>query len=454
MSTDLRARSKELFNALDFDRPINFGLDELLKKERALPTERYVENLHGGDGDAVEELATQIDFSASAGAYLFTGNRGTGKTTELMRLAASLKQLGCVVFYVDMSDYLVLTQRVEISDFLISVMGAFSEKVSERYDAEVGVAGFFDRVWNFLRSEVEFEEVAFPAGPMELKAALVQTPLFKEELQRRTRGYVQQLVQQARDFALEAVNSVRAKQTDHDAKVVLIVDSVERLRGVGDTKDVREVFKSAETLFGSHADALRFTGLNVVYTIPPYLQALAGWLGAYYAGGRIYALPSVHVYERRPGPGLPPVASDEGLGKFEAIVQRRYPNYGAFLSREQLLRLAASSGGDLRDFFRMLRLAVARVPSLGSLPLTDHVLEDAENAVRGDMLPIAADDRAWLSSIAHSHSHELPSLDKLADFARLQQGKYVLQYRNGEDWYDVHPLLKQELQRGVTAGSS
>ena len=40
----------------------------------------------------MQELAEQIDLSDSAGAYLFTGNRGTGKTTELLRLATILRQ--------------------------------------------------------------------------------------------------------------------------------------------------------------------------------------------------------------------------------------------------------------------------------------------------------------------------------------------------------------------------
>lgn len=444
---DIRERAREFYNKLDFDRPINFGLEELVSAERALPAELYVKGLHGGDGDAVNELATQIDFSESAGAYLFTGNRGTGKTTELMRLAQQLEGFGCEVFYADMSEYLSLTQRIEISDFLITVLGAFSEKVESRLDQKVGNAGFFDRIWNFLQSDVQFSEIKVPAGPLELKAALKETPLFKEELQRRTRGHVQKLVEKGREFVLEAIQLIRKRRADPNKKVVLIVDSLERLRGVGDSGDVREVFKSAETLFGSHADLLRFTGLNVVYTIPPYLQALAGGLGAYYAGGRIYALPSVHVYECCPGLGQEPTPSDQGLEKLLKIVEQRYPAYGDFLSRAQMLRLAQHSGGDLRDFFRMIRLAVTRAPALGKLPLPDNTVVEAENAVRGDMLPIAADDREWLIKIATSHRTELPSLDKLPDFARLQQGKYVLQYRNGEDWYDAHPLLRSELSR-------
>lgn len=442
--SELRNRAKQFYNQLDFDRPIAFGDKPLV--QNGLSETLYVSSIHGtGLRDPVQELANQIDFAESAGAYLFTGNRGTGKTTELLRLGEILRGYDCEVFYADMADYLNMSQRIEISDFLISILGAFSEKVGERFGEDPGKPGFFERVWSFLQTEVRFTEIKLPAGPVEFKAALHENPSFRQALQKGVRGYVEQLVKQSREFALEAVLRIRQLRGDDNRKVVLIVDSVERLRGMGDVNDVREVFKSAETLFAAHADKLRFTGLSVVYTVPPYLQALAGALGSYYAGGRIYALPSVHIYQGRPEPGQRPVPYADGLNKLVSIIDKRYPHWQDFFSREQLLRLAQNSGGDLRDFFRMLRLAVTRAPE-ASLPLPDMILGDAEDAVRGDMLPIAKDDGAWLARVTDSHRAELESLGELHDFARLQQGKYLLHYRNGEDWYDVHPLLRDEIK--------
>lgn len=184
--------------------------------------------------------------------------------------------------------------------------------------------------------------------------------------------------------------------------------------------------------------------MSVVYTVPPYLQALAGRLGSLYAGGRVYAVPSVHVYECCPGPGQAPRPSNEGLSKLLEIVDRRYPGRPAFFSDAQVRRIAESSGGDLRDYFRMLRLAIIGAAN-SSIPASDEVLRHAENAVRNDMPVIADDDRAWLRRIEHDHRPGLPSLAKIPDFARLQQGGYVLQYRNGEDWHAGHPLLRKEL---------
>jgi hypothetical protein len=451
--SELRARARVLYNALNFDTPVNFGQDELFPK--GLGEDKYVDNLHGAaDRDPVLELANQIDLSESAGAYLFTGNRGTGKTTELLRLATILREYDCEVFYADMADYLTLTQRIEVSDFLISVLGAFSEKIADRFTADPGKPSFFERLRSFLNSNVQFTEIKVPTGWIEFKAALQQNPTFKEQLQEKTRGVVEQLVKQARDFAVEAVRYVRGQRASPDRKIVLLVDSVERLRGVGDTADIREVFKSAETVFSSHFDKLRFTALNVVYTIPPYLSALAGALGSVYAGGRIYSLPSVHIYERRPAPGEEPTPYAEGLAKMREVVEKRFPQWGGFFTEEQLARLAQHSGGDLRDYLRMLRLAVARLLQSGQLPVSDTLITDAEDAVRGDMLPIADNDRAWLRRITTSHNAELPSLDALPDFARLQEGKYLLHYRNGEDWYDVHPLLRAEVKTGGSEQSN
>jgi hypothetical protein len=410
--SELRARARVLYNALNFDTPVNFGQDELFPK--GLGEDKYVDNLHGGaERDPVQELANQIDLSESAGAYLFTGNRGTGKTTELLRLATILREYNCEVFYADMADYLTLTQRIEVSDFLISVLGAFSEKIADRFSADPGKPSFFERLRSFRNSNVQFTEIKVPTGWIEFKAALQQNPTFKEQLQEKTRGVVEQLVKQARDFAVEAVQYVRGQEASPDRKIVLIVDSVERLRGVGDTDDIREVFKSAETVFSSHADKLRFTALNVVYTVPPYLSALAGALGSVYAGGRIYALPSVHIYERGPEPGAEPVPYAEGLAKMREVVQKRFPQWRDFFTEAQLARLAQHSGGDLRDYLRMLRLAVARLLQSGQLPVPDTLITDAEDAVRGDMSPIADNDRAWLGKITASHNAELPSLDAL-----------------------------------------
>jgi len=77
--SELRARARVLYNALNFDTPVNFGQEELVPK--GLGEDKYVDSLHGAaDRDPVQELANQIDLSESAGAYLFTSRQYYGNT--------------------------------------------------------------------------------------------------------------------------------------------------------------------------------------------------------------------------------------------------------------------------------------------------------------------------------------------------------------------------------------
>jgi hypothetical protein len=435
---ELRPKVKKCINALNASQPIVFGNDGLVKD--GADEGLYVPGLHGKDKDLMRELADQIDFDEGGGTYLFSGNRGTGKTTELMRLAQFLQKLECEVFYVNMSEYLNLTMSIEITDFLISVVGGLSEKIEERYGINPGDIGFFSRIESFLQTKVTLDVITLPAMGAQLKMSLQQDPEFKKKLQESMRGHVAQLVQDAREFVTETIDLIRTK-TLPNKKIVLIVDSVEQLRGVGDSEDVFQVFKSAETLFSGHADKLKFQSLYLVCTVPPYLSALAGSLAALYSGGKIFMLPSVHVYKCCPTDTNPPVQSPKGLATMTEIVSKRFPEWKDFFTLLQMERLAANSGGDLRDFFRLVRLCISQALYQPALPLPDKVLDDAENDLRNDM-PLTDDVKDWLKKIQQSHERELDTLDKLPAFARLTESKYILNYRNGKDWFDVHPLLR------------
>ena len=129
-----------------------------------------------------------------------------------------------------------------------------------------------------------------------------------------------------------------------------------------------------------------------------------------------------------------------------AIVAKRYPQWGDFFTAVQLSRMALSSGGDLRDYFRMLRLAITRAPGRPKLPVPDDFLVDAEDAVRNDMLPIAAADRAWLARIMASHKPELPSLDALRS-DRLRDAGEAVKDEIGFETFGEIEAIEQEVRR-------
>ena len=254
LSASIRGELKKLYNAL---------ADRVLKPDDPV----YVAQFNAqGDSDAVDEIANEIDWQEGGGVCLFTGQRGTGKSTELKRLARRLETLGAEVFYADLSEFLLLTKQVEISDFLVSVAGAMSEQVETRYGGSPGNVSYWQRFSDFFMARVEFKEMKFKLVGVEIKAALKNDPDFKRQVQEAARGHVAELVQDAHGFLGEAVNYVREKSGNPNRKVVLLVDSVEQIRGVG--TEAMAIYESVRNLFFGHAEHLKVPLLHIVYTIP------------------------------------------------------------------------------------------------------------------------------------------------------------------------------------------
>ena len=106
------------------------------------------------------------------------------------------------------------------------------------------------------------------------------------------------------------------------------------------------------------------------------------------------------------------------------------------------------SGGHLRDLLRLLADVALRARAL---PVPRSSVETAINQIRSEFLPIANDDAKWLAGIAQTHQAELQSLERLPALARFFDTHLVLCYRNGDEWYNVHPLVAEQVHKQVEA---
>lgn len=390
--------------------------------------------------DPIDDIATNIDFSESSSVNLLTGPRGSGKSTELKRLSAQLTENDCEVFHVDMSQYMNLTTAVDVTDFLISVMAAFSDIVFDRFGKDFSHTSYPERLATLLNTEIDIESTSFKTNVGTIKASLKGDPSFKKQLQDCLKGHVSQIVEQAHEFAESVVAFIRKQAKNPDKKVVLLVDSVEQIRGVG--SDAELVYKSVENLFSAHSDSLRFPTMHVVYTIPPYMSALAPGVARVLGGNAVQTLPSIHV---RTTDNLD---DEHGLQIMHAILSKRCATLNEILTTEQVKQLARLSGGDIRNYFRFVRNCLVKAGSSSGcdLPLADHLFERAINPFRREMF-IPLDDLEWLRKIDESSDHKLTSKESLAQFARFLDSGLVLNYRNGKDWYGVNPLLRELLEK-------
>ena len=127
------------------------------------------------------------------------------------------------------------------------------------------------------------------------------------------------------------------------------------------------------------------------------------------------------------------------------IIGKRCSAFGDFFHDDQINNIALKTGGDLREFFRMIRECLVQASNDNQIPIPDKIILDAENKLRRDMLPIAKEDMDWLKGIACSKGPNLEKIEELPRLARFFDTHLVLNYRNDDDWYDIHPLIQSEL---------
>ncbi len=104
-------------------------------------------------------IRKHIEFTDTESIQMFSGFRGSGKTTELYRLKKSLEGQGYVVLYGDALGDPNPAQEIDILDLLI-VLRARSTILAGVGLGDIGKDSYWTRLTKYLTTtEVELDEV-------------------------------------------------------------------------------------------------------------------------------------------------------------------------------------------------------------------------------------------------------------------------------------------------------
>lgn len=402
--------------------------------------------------DPVALLTRTIAFQPMSSVQLLSGYRGSGKSTELRRLRKQLGEMGYHVVLIDIEDYLDTSSPTDITSFLIAICGAFGEALFEGESAVLKKHPQHETYWQRLssfmnRTRIEPTELSaslavanlsdgttLGVGP-QVKASLKTDPTFRQKLHLAMSTRLEALVADARAYLADCVKQVRVA-LGADVEVVLLVDSVEHFRGTSVTHT--EVQRCMENVFANHASRLHFPDLHVVYTVPPYLKTLSGGISALYEPGGLVLITSLKIRDREGK------TNDSAYEALEEMIAKRGDWKRLLGDAESMKKLVRYSGGHLRDLTRLLSRVIGRVQELPAPSVTvDLAIED----VRSELLPIPEDAIRWLDKIADTHQAAISDDTNLPRFASFLDTHLVLVYRNGEEWYDVHPLIAEHVRK-------
>ena len=249
---------KGLFNSFKPDSPLEPG------------DARYVDfQAVRGDDDIRTELGSRILNDDENTYQLYSGHRGGGKSTELLRLAKFLEDEGCVVVYfaaaTDNSGDLSL-QDTQYQDVLLSCTRQLLEKLSDRADStpiQNWLSDRLKRLKELALTEVELEkmtlDVALPQF-MKLTAAVRKEPNRREEIRKLVEVNTESLVTALNLF----INNARKRGKANENKVVVIADNLDRIVRTQEPDKP----SNFEEIFVHRSELMRSLDCHMVYTAP------------------------------------------------------------------------------------------------------------------------------------------------------------------------------------------
>ncbi len=409
----------------------------------------FIEGLHTGHGDAVAQLATDIETSSGGRkAHLFTGTIGSGKSTELRRLADDLRKRGHFAAVVNALEYLNPQITLSISELLLAMALAIWELTAQAQNKSPTSGQRWEWFKSLLSSEPELKEISIRGA----KLALASNPTVRERIRRQHEQSLDRLVTEVHNFFEECAETLRGPSQTH-RKCVLVMDSLEHFGGTAAPGEIDVVFNSLQQVFNVHAQYLQLPGWTVVYSVPPLLEKLSPGIANAWNMTSSYTLTSAHVFKDR-SCEVDTVTVNK---KLLPLLQKRLgEDWRQLFRAKQLRRLVEMTGGDLRDLLRCTRSALLKGLIASKFPVSDALLDEAFNDLRRPYLPLSQTSKERLLEVARSFDVEALLKDDrqwpvvMADLAQ----KRILMYRNSQDWYGVHPLLRELLDSETQAATT
>jgi AAA ATPase domain len=387
-----------------------------------------------GSGNIAVQLATAIRFSDAPLHLLFAGYRGSGKTTELLRLKRSLENNPEDRFFV---VYFQVDEDIDMNDpdafdVLLAIVRQVGKAFRERAQWELHspwLSRLVDYLEKFLSSDVELEKLELDAKIARLTAAIKNSPSVRERVRETLQPNASRLIEMANALLDEAM--IRLRENGY-RDLVIIVDNLDRLV----LRDIpNSPFNTHEQLFIHQGSLLAQLFCHVVYILPTSLlfSPKAAQL-MHIFGGHPYVLPMVNVIARDG------TINGAGMNVMREMVRKRLAladvsEAEAFVSPATLDHLCHMSGGHVRSLFVLIRSACTVA---GALPLTGHVVKQAvRDMSRFYEQTLNRAELDVLRQIDRTHALLGSDHDQV-----LLYNLNVLQYLNGAAWYAVNPVVR------------
>ncbi|HCQ20331.1 MAG: hypothetical protein AN481_06660 [Aphanizomenon flos-aquae LD13] len=391
---------------------------------------------------AVDRISTILDLQEADNfsTILFTGHRGSGKSTELKRIQKIWKESYHVIYLevneeTDINDanytdlYLIVIKQVEFAlrklglkfdQRLLSSFEAWFKEITEENEESVEKSVS-------VESEASLEGGApFIAKLMvKLLAQIKGSDKQKTTIRQTLEKDISRLKADINLLLRDAYVKLQKKYPDYKG-LLIIFDNLDRISP-----------KVADHLFSEYAAQLQELHCTIIYTVPiSVLCSPKNPLSLFDGNPHIVPMVNIYQFDRN----VRDLNYNQiGLDTIASSIEKRVNVDAVFDSRAELLELAKASGGNVRQLMQMMRSAclTARTKNHPKILAEDVIYAIKEQQFSFERL-IPNDHYPLLAQVYLNKDVSKDDIGQLMLF-----NTSVLEYNGDNRWNYPNPVVMQ-----------
>ncbi|MEW6388114.1 MAG: P-loop NTPase fold protein [Thermodesulfobacteriota bacterium] len=367
----------------------------------------------------IEELVILLNETADPHKILFTGHRGSGKSTELFKLATEVHEKFFTINYSIMSK--LNLYDLKYVDVLFSLgLELVGEAINQKLPIKESVLNHFLNFTKEITKEVEVGvyKKAEVGGRLNFIVAKLSGKLSTED---RTRTIIREKISPRLSDLIENISFI-SKEMERvtQRKILFIIDHLDKVD-----------LDTAKHLFFAHANALLAPPISIIYTFPTALRFDNDFIQISNYFPSTFVLPNIKTTKREGR-----TAEKKGLNLLQEILSKRVEKN--LYSPNAMLKLAKYSGGIPRELIVLGRMACLEAMKSNKAVIDQEAVEQAARSKRRDYQVLLSQDQLKLLKKVRDSQ----KVDNDAAHRELLHNLSVLEYRDGDVWYDVHPIIE------------
>jgi hypothetical protein len=397
----------------------------IFEKLKDIPASASSEFYVGRPDNPMGELETFIINSPSDDKILFTGHLGSGKSTELNRFAflPEIQKHFFVIKY-SISEALNIID-IDYIDFLLSFAATLFIKASEaQITFNNAILSVIEKWVSYFKGDVtEFAELDQGKSKIERIVHFftnISTILLRElALRDKVRETIGHNITQLVNVINALVAHVRSNLPD-GKELLIIIDDLEKIPDVN----------RADRLFNEAGTYMTTPKCKIIYTVPIALYYSLRFQQLANIFGNHYFLPNIKIKERDNSGQIDP------LGCMSEFLRKRMNE--SLIDPDAKEIAIENSAGVAREFVRILKNSCVKALTKNRETISRDIVADVIVDLRNE----------------YSRGLEKRHIDVLRAIAKnepvedhethmeLFHSKVILEYRNGEKWTAINPIVQ------------